>query len=79
MALADAVRNRRPGGMPCSIGNLLKVLPETEADALNAMLGTPDNWGWSATEIWDALRAEGYEVGQQTINRHRGKKCRCWA
>jgi hypothetical protein len=41
------------------------------------MLGTSENPGWSEGEIYDALLAEGYVVGRQSINRHRGGRCRC--
>lgn len=82
MALVDRVRqgSKGPGtGLPCSVGTLLDQLPEPEADALREMLGTPEDWGWPASSIYDALRDEGYRVGAQTINRHRGRKCKCFA
>lgn len=79
MALADRLdrRNRPTTGLPCSIGTLLAKLDGAELDALNTMLGTPERRGWSAAEIYDVLTAEGYEVGRQSINRHRGGRCRC--
>ena len=77
MALADRLQNtpQRRAGLPCSIGALEDRLTGTEADALHAMLHT---LGWSAARIYDALSAEGYEVGAQSINRHRAKSCRCF-
>lgn len=79
MALAERVENRIPviHGKPCSIGALLEQLKGKERDALTVMLGSRENPGWSATEIYDALVAEGYQVGRQSINRHRGGRCRC--
>lgn len=80
MALADRITAGRPvpiHGSPCSVGVLLDTLKGDELEALNLMLGTPERRGWSATDIYDALIAEGYEVGRQSINRHRGGKCRC--
>jgi hypothetical protein len=56
------------------VGDLLAKLPEAEADALRHMLAN----GWSQREVWEALKAEGYVVGQQTINRHRSRSCRCF-
>lgn len=58
------------------MGALLERLDPAERDALNAMLY---ELSWSGTQIHSALAAEGYEVGKQTVNRHRGKQCRCFA
>lgn len=77
MALADRLDNT-PGrihGLPCSVGALEQRLQGEEADALQAMLHA---LGWSARRIHDALAAEGYDVGYQTINRHRSRACRCF-
>ena len=73
--LADPPRPQH--GYPCSVGALLAQLKGTELDALRTMLGTPQQRGWPASEIYTALTEEGYTVGLQTINRHRGGKCRC--
>lgn len=61
-------------GKPCSIGVLVANLKGAELDALNTMLASPD---WSQYRIWKALTEEGHTVGLQTINRHRGGRCRC--
>lgn len=80
MSLADRVKNP-PGppktGYPCSVGELLRTLKGAELDALKIMLGTPEKRGWSASDIYKALTAEGHAVSDQQINRHRGGKCRC--
>jgi hypothetical protein len=78
MALADKLDQapRRSAGIPCSVGALEDKLDGKEADALYAMLHT---LGWSATRVYETLAAEGYEVGRQTINRHRSRGCRCFA
>jgi hypothetical protein len=81
VALSDRINAGRPAskhGYPCSIGTLLTTLEGDELEALNLMLGTPEKRGWAAGDIYDALIGEGYEVGFQTINRHRGHKCRCF-
>jgi hypothetical protein len=39
------------------------------------MLGSTE---WNATAIYDAVRDEGYEIGRQSINRHRRGACRCY-
>jgi hypothetical protein len=77
MALADRLQDtpQRIHGLPCSIGALEDRLDGEEREALDAML---HKLGWSAVRIYDALSAEGYEVGQQSINRHRAKSCRCF-
>lgn len=77
MALSDRLNAPvpTPAGMPCSIGALLDTLDGAERDALNAMLY---ELRWNATQVYDALVGEGYTVGRQSINRHRGKKCRCF-
>lgn len=77
MSLADKLDEapRRKHGLPCSVGALEDNLDGKEADALYAMLYT---LGWSATRVYDTLHAEGYEVGRQTINRHRSRACRCF-
>ena len=77
MALVDKLDQtpQRQHGLPCSIGAVLDSLPDDEAKALNAML---HELGWPAKQIDAALKAEGYTVGFQTINRHRGRVCRCY-
>jgi len=77
MALVDRLEDtpiRRPW-LPCSIGALEETLEGSEADAFYAMLHT---LGWSATRVYHALEAEGYNVGKQSINRHRSRSCRCF-
>lgn len=61
-------------GMPCSIGHLLKTLDADEAKALTVMLY---DLNWNAGQVYEALREEGYTVGRQSVNRHRGGRCRC--
>lgn len=77
MALADRLDTtpQRANGKPCSVGALEERLTGAEADALYAMMHT---LGWSARRVHDALAAEGYECGFQTINRHRSRSCRCF-
>ena len=77
MALADRKAPPAMHGLPCSIGELLNSLEGDELAAFKTMLGTPTNRGWSATAIWQACRDEGYQIGLQSVNRHRGGKCRC--
>lgn len=81
MALADRVdqiKSKGPG-IPCSVGTLLETLEPDDAATLRQLLGTKEQWGEPAQVIFDVLRAEGHRVSFQTINRHRGEKCRCFA
>lgn len=77
MALADRTPPTQMSGLPCSVGALLDRLDGDELAAFQQMLGTPEQRGWSATAIYDAVRDEGYDIGRQSINRHRGRTCRC--
>lgn len=81
MALADRLENRRPviHGTPCSMGVLLDTLEGDELAALKVMLGDPTKRdGWTASEIYAALVAEGHTVGRSTIGKHRRRQCRCF-
>lgn len=80
MSLAERAQSQpdRIHGSDCSVGILLRTLEGPELSAFLTMLGTDDEPGWSQSEIFQALKAEGHSVGQQTINRHRGRKCRCF-
>lgn len=80
MALVDHL-SQQPvpkHGHPCSVGVLLDTLEGAERDALVTMLGTQEVRGWPAPAIWNACKAEGHTLGLQSINRHRGGKCRCF-
>ena len=80
MSLSDRVKTppTRSTGLPCSVRVLLDTLKGTELDALVAMLGTPEKRdGWSSEAIYDALTAEGYKVGRQSVGRHRRGRCKC--
>jgi hypothetical protein len=76
MSLSDRLEAppRRPTGHPCSVAQLRQELPTDEQAAFDRML-----WelNWSARRIYEELLDEGYEVGLQTIGRHRRGECRC--
>lgn len=76
MGLAERLSNipKRQPGKPCSVGLLLDTLSADDRDVLETALRE----GVSASLIYDALVAEGKYVGNQTINRHRSKACRCF-
>lgn len=77
MALSERVNVPPPPihGTPCSIGSLLDTLEGDELAAFEGMLASRQ---WNASMIYDAVRDEGYMIGRQSINRHRGRKCRCF-
>lgn len=79
MSLADRLTERpaRIHGLPCSVGALLDTLKGDELEAFKVMLGTPEQPGWDASAVYDAVTAEGHHIGRQSISRHRGGKCRC--
>lgn len=81
MALSARVKDyqgpKRAGAPPCSVGKLLAAMDGDELAAFREMLGTPEQRGWPASEIYDALLEEGYEVSYQQINKHRAGKCSC--
>jgi hypothetical protein len=78
MSLTDRLSNTpaKIHGKPCSIGALVSKLGnDAEGVALQAMLY---ELGWSQRRIYEALEAEGHMVGEQSINRHRSRACRCY-
>jgi hypothetical protein len=82
MALSDRLSSTYNGsqsGHPCSVGVLIEELQEQpeELTALNLMLYGTKGRGWTAGRVYETLRAEGYIVSEQQINRHRGGRCRC--
>jgi len=76
MALSDRVTTIKKAmhGLPCSVGVLLDTLHGDELAALQTILADRE---WSQAMVWKALTDEGYEVGLNSINKHRGLKCRC--
>lgn len=78
MALADRVTSppaRPVHGDPCSIGTLLGKLDGEEREAFSHMLASHD---WTARMVYDAVSAEGHQIGFGSIGKHRGEKCRCF-
>lgn len=61
-------------GLPCSVAELLELLPKTESAALRRMLG---DRAWTDNAIYEAVVDEGHTVGRQSVGRHRRGVCRC--
>jgi hypothetical protein len=79
MSLAERITDQPPRihGLPCSVGHLLDTLEGDELAAFKVMLGTPEQPGWDASAVWEAVTAEGHHIGRQSISRHRRGRCRC--
>lgn len=80
MSLADQrnkARDKRQTGTPCSIGEVYRKLADQpdEIVELNALLYED---GLSGREVYEDLTADGHKVGSQSVNRHRGRDCRCF-
>lgn len=81
MTLADRLDQapRRSRGTSCRLGWVLEQLSDAERAALNAALiteiGNPDRI--ASTDIGEALRAEGYDVHNKTVETHRKGACNC--
>lgn len=78
MGLADRLTDTPAAihGKPCSVGALVAKLEGTEDGK------TLHSWlyelGVSQNRIYKALEADGHIVGEQSINRHRSRSCRCF-
>lgn len=65
---------RSPKGPPCSVGLLLNLMPQDEADTLEDWLRSP----MEATEIAERVLQEGYaDIAGGTYARHRRGACLC--
>ena len=80
MPLADRTETpTRPTvhGAPCSVGQLYRdnLADEPELRELNTLLYLE---GKNARQVWDELRKYGHDVAWSSINKHRGRNCRCF-
>jgi hypothetical protein len=64
--LAEMVRS------VCSVCKMLKTLPKPEREALLARMNDPEITHASISRV---LRANGYNITQGTLARHRNKGC----
>ena len=65
---------RQPAGTRCQVAEVLEVLSAEDAAALREMLADPHVRGsW----IYRGLREQGVECSDQSITRHRAKRCKC--
>jgi hypothetical protein len=84
MSLAEKLQRTTPtgAGLPCKIGSLLQgtqLSAEDKAklaEVLEVPYGSPGRL--PNTAIAAALREEGFDVGDASVNKHRGGTCRCF-
>lgn len=78
----DKVASKNRPGLPCVLGSILESdrLPQKEKDYLKKILevklGEPSRV--PTTAITEALRLEGFDIGNAATQRHRRKECRCY-
>jgi len=79
--VADRVKARKPKF--CKVGQFFEPgskMPQEDQDvlfsAIETPLGTPNRI--STVGLVYALRTEGYEISNASMDRHRSKKCSCF-
>lgn len=76
------IRSASPGTAPCKIGRMLTgtEMPAEDQKILVAELERPrDATSWlTSRTIVSALMAEGYDVSETTVNKHRRGDCTCY-
>lgn len=76
LSLADDLANLRPnhGGTPCGVAAALAEMDEADRDVFLAAIANPRLQGEGITRI---LRQHGYQIGNQSVSRHRRGVCSC--
>ena len=76
MSLADRLQHAKAErkGPRCSVAKLMDRMPAQDREALQAAL---DDDQLEARAIWRALLAEGYDITDQPLGRHRRGICQC--
>jgi hypothetical protein len=74
MALEDAINNRVSNRWEkCSVLAISDALSEEDRKALFNALDT----GIPTRVLVSALRSEGHKIGDETMNKHRNRLCKC--
>jgi hypothetical protein len=68
MSLLDDLSNMRFNTNECSVGRLLRELPDKESDALLAVIDNPDT---SIAMLSRVLEMHGHKVHRKSLLRHR--------
>lgn len=83
-AKAEASATPRPHsgpGLPCSCATALPILREKDAELADEV----EAWfagelaGYSATDVFKAMRDVGAPASLSAVNRHRRQICRCFS
>jgi hypothetical protein len=77
MGLAEAIRKQAESsvyGIRCRAGQMLAKMPEVDAKALREALADMEK---QTTVIVRALHDEGYQIGYDSVHRHRKRVCGC--
>lgn len=61
----------------CTLWKALALLAEQSGDEHAALRAALADRRYTGRQIADALRAEGFEVTPNTVNRHRRGECSC--
>ena len=61
-----------PSGGKCSLGRILRELPEDKAKELEDALTTH-----SSRVISAVLKQWGHPLSDQSVNRHKSRRCKC--
>ena len=64
----------------CSVGNLLARLDQDSPDEAAALCRMLADQSWphiGPGSVYEALEAEGYDVSQHQIGKHRRRQCCC--
>lgn len=70
----DAEKAAARKGPPCTFAGIFDRLDKADAEALRSYLA---DGSVTTTVILRALQAEGFSVGQNTVQRHRKGICAC--
>lgn len=62
-------------GPECTVRRLMRQLEGADREAFESALRDED--AWPGSTLADTMRSEGYDVGGQTIMRHRRRQCSC--
>lgn len=75
MSLSQRIADYKPArvGGSCRTCELLRSLPDADADALRDALADPK---FSNAGLAKILRGEGYSVADTTVGRHRRGECK---
>jgi hypothetical protein len=75
MSLSQRIADYKPAkiGGSCRTCELLRSLPKKEAEVLQAALDDPK---FSNAGLSKILKAEGYQVADSTVRRHRKGECK---